>query len=175
MGCGASSGQPFKTRETITIKTFPLSIYQKELLKQTWKELQNNIVTLGNGIFYRLFKERPDLVTIFPTFGNVQDFEKIKNHPVLLGHPKNITYTFRAAIMLLDDTDAFITELETLGGKHEYELKTEHLNALGTAIMDQIEEILGNSCTLDVKNAWTDFYATIVKLMKQGFAKGAKT
>lgn len=78
--------------------------------------------------FYRLFKERPDLVTIFPTFGNVQDFEKIKNHPVLLGHPKNITYTFRAAIMLLDDTDAFITELETLGGKHEYELKTEHLN-----------------------------------------------
>ena len=77
---------------------------------------------------YRLFTKRPDLVTIFPAFGNVQDFEKIKNHPVLLGHPKNIAYTFRAAVISLEDMNVFINDLESLGAKHEYELKTDHLN-----------------------------------------------
>ena len=71
---------------------------------------------------------RPDLVTIFPAFGTVQDFEKIKNHPVLLGHPKNIAYTFRAAVISLDDTEVFINDLEILGAKHDYELKKDHLN-----------------------------------------------
>ena len=82
---------------------------------------------------------RPDLVTIFPAFGNVQDFEKIKNHPVLLGHPRNIAYTFRAAIISLDDTEVLINDLETLGAKHEYELKTDHLNVSCSAEEDFVK------------------------------------
>ena len=50
MGCGASS-QLSRDYETKT--TFPLSMYQKELLQETWKELEKSIVTLGNGSFYR--------------------------------------------------------------------------------------------------------------------------
>ena len=52
-------------------------------------------------------------------------------------------------------------------------IRINFLQALGTAIMEQIEEILGDHYSLDVKKAWTDFYDTIVKLMKQGFSKGS--
>ena len=50
MGCGASLEL---SRNYGAKTTFPLSMYQKELLQETWKELEKSIVALGNGSFYR--------------------------------------------------------------------------------------------------------------------------
>ena len=54
MGCTASLEAQGTSKKHVTIKTmFPLSMYQKLLLEDTWVELEKNILQLGNGIFYR--------------------------------------------------------------------------------------------------------------------------
>ena len=71
---------------------------------------------------------RPELITIFPGFGNVRNLEEIKNHPVLLGHSRNIVYTIRDAVSSINNADIFIDRMEQTGTKHEDELKTDPLN-----------------------------------------------
>eukprot|EP00112_Aurelia_sp_Birch-Aquarium-sp1_P006473 Seg1715.4 transcript_id=Seg1715.4/GoldUCD/mRNA.D3Y31 product=Neuroglobin protein_id=Seg1715.4/GoldUCD/D3Y31 len=177
MGCTASLEVPGSSKKHVSIKTtFPLSMYQKLLLEDTWVELEKNILQLGNGMFYRLFQLRPDLQSVFPEFGYIEDIEDIKKSPILSGHPRKLTFTVKEAVNCLNDADLFITKLEALGEKHvENNLKPDYLNALGIAFVGQIEECLGNQCTNDVKRAWADFYNFICKLMKQGLARRLAT
>ena len=71
---------------------------------------------------------RPELITIFPGFGNIRNLEEIKNHPVLIGHSRNVVYTIRDAVNSIDNADVFIDKMEETGTKHEDELQTDPLN-----------------------------------------------
>ncbi len=55
MGCGASldhAGSGAKKALMPTIN-FPLSMYQKSLLKYTWKEIDKDAAVFGSSVFYK--------------------------------------------------------------------------------------------------------------------------
>ena len=78
---------------------------------------------------FRLFQLRPDLLSVFPEFGFIENIEDINRIPILSGHPRKITFTVKEAVSCLNDADMFITKLEALGEKHvENNLKPDYLN-----------------------------------------------
>ncbi|XP_065051870.1 neuroglobin-like [Rhopilema esculentum] len=173
MGC-TSSMQIDDTAGTETgSKTmFPLSMYQKSLIQETWDTVEKDLLIFGTGIFHKLFKAKPELLSVFPEFGYLESIDEILQLPRLTGHPKKITQAIREAIKSLDDAENFMTKLEALGQKHvENSLRPDYLHALGDAFVQQVQEILRDDCTKDVQKAWRDFYNFICKLMKQGLAK----
>lgn len=179
MGCSASLRRPnegkldFLESDLVPTTMFPLSMYQKSLLKYTWEDLDKKAVKFGNEIFYRLFTEHPEMRTLFPEFFYLHDLEELRQMDRLTGHPKKIVSAIREAIQSLDDADVFIRNLEMLGEKHlENNLRPEYLSALGTAFSRSVQEVLGAAeYTKDVKRAWNDMYNFICKLLKCGLAK----
>ena len=78
---------------------------------------------------YRLFKLKPELISVFPEFGYLENIEEIKKMPRLAGHPKKIIQAIREAIKSLDDAENFVNKLEALGQKHvENSLRPDYLH-----------------------------------------------
>ena len=57
MGCTASQGAPAVQENgggnNEGKMMFPLSMYQKSLIQETWEDVEKELVTFGVGIFYR--------------------------------------------------------------------------------------------------------------------------
>eukprot|EP00794_Sanderia_malayensis_P017223 gene17223-18944_t len=126
--------------------SFPISEYDKYLLKSSWGMLANKQLRFGIGLFYRLFTLRPDIAPKFTEFGEMESAEELKTWTELKGHPKKLAYAFNLAISCLDDANDFITKIESLGEKHLRKLKSEDMQFL-ELLQDTDTAVLCVSCS----------------------------
>ena len=109
-------------------------------------------------IFYReLFERDPALRHLFQSDIEVQ--------------AKKLTEMLGALISLLDHGPALETELKAMGARHAaYGVTEAQYTTVKAALMSILEQILGDGFKGEVREAWTQLYAKVEKLMKQGAA-----
>ncbi len=114
--------------------------------------------SLAALVFYRrLFEAFP---SVRPLFKN--DIEE---------QAKKLTDMLASLISLLDRGGALMAELHEMGARHAtYGVKDAHYPAVGQALMEMLDEVLGKDFTPEVREAWSELYAAVVTAMRDGAA-----
>jgi hemoglobin-like flavoprotein len=104
-------------------------------------------------LFYaRLFELDPSLEAMFPS-----DMTDQRN---------KLMKTLTVAVAGLDDLDALVPVLQTLGRNHcNYNVKESMYATVGEALLWTLDKGLGDAFTPDVKDAWAAVYGIMAKTM----------
>ena len=133
---------------------------QKILVQQSFARVAP-IADQAAALFYgRLFELDPSVKPLFKT-----DLES---------QGRKLMQVLAMAVSGLDDLDALVPVVQTLGRKHvAYGVTDEHYDTVGSALLWTLEQGLGEGFTPEVKAAWTDVYSIIATTMKTAAAEVA--
>src|SRR5689334_5281829 len=74
-----------------------------------------------------------------------------------------------AAVGLLDRPDALVPVLRNLGGRHVgYGVRDHHYATVGAALIETLEQGLGDAFTPEVREAWVTLYGLVSRTMLEG-------
>ena len=134
--------------------------HQKELVQSTWKPVKEISDTAAELFYGKLFELDPELRPLFK--GDMK--EQGRKLMTMIG----------AAVNGLDNLGELTPAVEGLGRRHvTYNVKDEHYETVGAALIWTLGQGLGESFTEEVKEAWTIVYTTLADLMKGAAAEGA--
>jgi hemoglobin-like flavoprotein len=79
-----------------------------------------------------------------------------------------------AAVGLLDRPDALVPVLRNLGGRHVgYGVHDHHYATVGAALIETLEQGLGDAFTPEVREAWVTLYGVVSRTMMEGSVETA--
>ncbi len=109
-------------------------------------------------IFYtELFALDPSLKKIFPVDQAAMNSQKNKLRDMLV-----------AAVNGLSQIDKLVPVLQDLGKRHVgYQVKADHYDTVGTALIIALGKGLGPDFTPEVKSAWVETYTLMSNVMKK--------
>ncbi|MGM9490077.1 globin family protein [Ideonella sp. YS5] len=74
-----------------------------------------------------------------------------------------------AAVGLLERPDALVPVLRNLGGRHVgYGVRDHHYATVGAALIETLEQGLGDAFTPEVREAWVTLYGVVSRTMMEG-------
>jgi hemoglobin-like flavoprotein len=74
-----------------------------------------------------------------------------------------------AAVGLLDRPEALVPVLRNLGGRHvAYGVCDHHYATVGAALIETLEQGLGDAFTPEVREAWITLYGVVSRTMMEG-------
>jgi hemoglobin-like flavoprotein len=74
-----------------------------------------------------------------------------------------------AAVNLLDRPEALVPVLRNLGGRHVgYGVRDHHYATVGAALIETLEQGLGDAFTPDIREAWIALYGVVSRTMIEG-------
>ena len=74
-----------------------------------------------------------------------------------------------AAVGLLDRPEALVPVLRNLGGRHVgYGVRDHHYATVGAALIETLEQGLGDAFTPEVREAWVTLYGVVSRTMMEG-------
>ena len=131
-----------------------LTAEQIQLVQESWDHL-GPVADQAAGMFYRrLFELDPELEALFTGDMNKQG--------------KMLMSTLSMAVGSLTDLDKLVPALQSLGVKHvSYNVKPEHYETVGEALLWTLEQGLGNRWSEQVKDAWAATYGLVATTMKE--------
>lgn len=90
--------------------------------------------------------------------------------PALKKHAKGVISTVNTAVGMLEpDLDGLVAILKKLGRTHKiYGIVEAHYPVVGQALLETLNDALGEAFTPDVKAAWTEIYGVISSTMIAG-------
>lgn len=129
----------------------------KKLVQETWAQVVP-ISDKAAELFYgRLFELDPSLKFLFKGPIEVQG--------------KMLMKALDGAVGGLDDLDALVPVLTDLGKRHApYGVVDSDYDTVGAAFLWTLEQGLGEGFTDEVKDAWTEVYGVVAKVMKDAQA-----
>lgn len=126
---------------------------QKELVQSTWVPVQEISDTAASLFYNKLFELDPSLRPLFK--GDIT--EQGRKLMTMIG----------AAVKGLDNLGELTPVVKGLGKRHvNYNVKDEHYETVGAALLWTLDQGLGEKFTAEVKEAWTIVYTTLADLMK---------
>lgn len=126
---------------------------QKELVQSTWVPVQEISDTAASLFYNKLFELDPSLRPLFK--GDIT--EQGRKLMTMIG----------AAVKGLDNLGELTPVVKGLGKRHvNYNVKDEHYETVGSALLWTLDQGLGEKFTAEVKEAWTIVYTTLADLMK---------
>lgn len=133
----------------------PLTEKQKILVQESWTKVVP-IADTAAGIFYaRLFELDP---AVKPMFADADMKEQGRKLMQMIG----------TAVRGLDTLGELVPAVQALGKRHVgYGVKAEHYDTVGTALLDTLDQGLGDDFTPDTREAWTITYTTLASVMKE--------
>ena len=77
----------------------------------------------------------------------------------------------RTVTTSLDAPESVVPMLAEMGQRHaNYGVVGEHYDLLGSALLETFADVLGKDFTAGARDAWSEAYAWIAQIMKQGAA-----
>jgi hemoglobin-like flavoprotein len=74
-----------------------------------------------------------------------------------------------AAVNLLERPEALVPVLRSLGGRHVgYGVRDHHYATVGAALIETLEQGLGDAFTPETREAWLTLYALVSRTMMEG-------
>jgi nitric oxide dioxygenase len=122
-----------------------------EIVKATLPAVQQHGEAITRRFYQRLFESHPELQNVFNM-----------THQKTGHQPKALADAVYAAAANIEDMSAIMPALERIGQKHRsMQIKPEQYPIVGENLLRAIKEILGDSATEEVIDAWADAYEVI--------------
>ncbi|KAL0267060.1 UNVERIFIED_CONTAM: hypothetical protein PYX00_009428 [Menopon gallinae] len=142
-----------------------LTSRQKDLLTETWKELESNIAKVGVITFVSLFETHPDVQQSFMSFNGV-DIEDLKHSKQLRAHALRVMAFVQKAVARLHEPEKLETLLKELGKKHvSYGAKQKYVELVGPQFILAIKPSLEKQWDDELHEAWTHLFKIIEYVM----------
>ena len=105
------------------------------------------------AVFYRrLFHLDPHLRALFPSD--------------LSGQRRNLMQTLTVVVRNLDRLEGIVPAVEALGRRHAgYRVRRDDYETVGAALLDTLQEALGEVFTPEVRGAWATAYGILASVM----------
>jgi hemoglobin-like flavoprotein len=116
--------------------------------------------TAANLFYGRLFEIAPQVRALFP-----EDMAEQK---------QKLMAMLGLAVANLAHPETVVPALQDLGRKHvAYGTQAAHYEPVGAALLWTLEQGLGPDFTPEVREAWTETYALVARVMQQAAAEAA--
>ncbi|XP_063425496.1 cytoglobin-2-like [Mytilus trossulus] len=151
----------------VEVQTPPINDHQKQLLRETWSVVKEDIAKVGVVTFMRLFDKFPDVQDLFVPFRGLSS-DELRTNIKLREHGLRVMGTIEKCIARLDKPEKLETLMSDLGQKHIiFDTKIQYFDLIIPQLLHALEPILGDQWTPDVEDTWSDFLKYITALMKQ--------
>ena len=135
---------------------------QKRLIKETWSKVVPIADTAAELFYNRLFEIDPSTRPLF----------RVTN---MAEQRKKLVWTLSAALQSLDNLEALIPVIETMGRRHRgYGVVDAHYASVGAALLWTLEKGLGQAWTPQAAAAWTQLYGVLSSTMQRAANEPAK-
>lgn len=132
---------------------------QKQLVKDSWAQVLPIKDTAAELFYGRLFEVYPEVQPMFK--GDMKE------------QGQKLMAMLNTAVRGLDDLEALVEPLKTLGAKHKgYGVGPADYDKVADAFLWTLDKGLGDAFTDDVKNAWIVTYTTVAGVMIDGAGYG---
>ena len=127
---------------------------QITMVQESFKKVAPISATAADLFYDRLFEVAPEVRQLFP-----DDMTQQK---------KLLMSMLATAVTNLHRAEAILPAVRDLGRRHVgYNVKDEHYDIVGGALLWTLEKGLADDFTPDVKAAWADAYGLLAGIMKE--------
>jgi hemoglobin-like flavoprotein len=129
--------------------------HQIDLVRNSFA-LVKPIASQAAALFYaNLFERDPDLRSLF--HGNMAE------------QGERLMSMIGTAVGMLDRSATLVPALRMLGARHAgYGVEVQHYDSVGSALLQTLEQGLGEAFTPEVRAAWARLYGVIARAMLEG-------
>ncbi|MFD1140680.1 NO-inducible flavohemoprotein [Larkinella insperata] len=128
---------------------------QKQLIKATVPVLRESGVALTSHFYRRMFSFNPELKNVFNQGNQQNGRQQTALAMAVLAYAEHI-----------DNPAVLLPVLEHIGHKHtSLDIRPEHYAIVGRHLMASIAEVLGESATPELLEAWRNAYQALADLM----------
>jgi hemoglobin-like flavoprotein len=125
---------------------------QIQLVRASFAAVKRKVLEPGAVFYDNLFAADPALRRLF--------------HGSIAHQGERLMTMIGSALALLDCPDTLLPVLRQLGARHAgYGVKESHYATVGGALIQTLEQGLGDAFTDDVRQAWVDLYGVISSTM----------
>ena len=83
-----------------------------------------------------------------------------------------LIHTLTLVVETVDDTDRLLPALAALGKRHAgYGIDDRHFDGVGDALLWALSDVLGDTFTSEVRDAWARAYALIASVMRRALER----
>ncbi|XP_029531165.1 neuroglobin-like [Oncorhynchus nerka] len=171
MGCAISGLAPKTLGETKTEEDVAhLNEKQIQMIKESWKVIQEDIAKVGIIMFVRLFETHPECKDVFFLFRDVEDLEMLRTSRELRSHGLRVMSFIEKSVARLDQLDRLDVLGVELGMSHyHYNAPPKYYSYVGAEFICAVQPILKERWTPELEEAWKTLFLYLSRLMKQGY------
>ncbi|XP_039624204.1 x globin [Polypterus senegalus] len=154
---------------------FPLSEAQKELIRESWTILHQDIARVGIIMFIRLFETHPECKDVFFIFREIDDLQELKMSKELQAHGLRVMSFIEKSVARLSQEDKLEQIAFDLGRSHcRYNAPPKYYEYVGVQFISAVKPILRDHWTQDVEEAWESLFSYLTRVMKRGYYEEEK-
>ncbi|KAL7861823.1 hypothetical protein SRHO_G00132640 [Serrasalmus rhombeus] len=143
---------------------------QIDMIKVSWKVIQEDIAKVGIIMFVRLFETHPECKDVFFLFRDVEDLERLRTSKELRAHGLRVMSFIEKSVARLDQLERLDMLAVELGKSHyRYNAPPKYYAYVGTEFICAVRPILKEKWTPELEKAWKTLFQYITRLMRQGY------
>ncbi|XP_069043866.1 cytoglobin-1-like isoform X2 [Lepisosteus oculatus] len=163
---GGARGPGFRLKS----EPVPLTESQKDLIRESWKVVHQDIARLGIIMFIRLFETHPECKDVFFIFREIDDLQELKMSKELQAHGLRVMSFIEKSVARLAQEDKLEQIALELGKCHcRYNAPPKYYEYVGVQFISAVKPILKDSWSPQVEQAWESLFAYLAAVMKRGY------
>uniref|UniRef100_A0A8C2L7S4 X globin n=1 Tax=Cyprinus carpio TaxID=7962 RepID=A0A8C2L7S4_CYPCA len=174
MGCAISgSGLASRTaenRNTEDEAPARLTPDHIQLIKESWKVIQEDIAKVGIIMFVRLFETHPECKDVFFLFRDVEALERLRTSRELRAHGLRVMSFIEKSVARLDQLERLETLARELGKSHfRYNAPPKYYGYVGAEFICAVRPVLKDRWTSELEQAWKTLFQYVTGIMKDAY------
>ncbi|XP_032355752.1 x globin [Etheostoma spectabile] len=143
---------------------------QIQMIKESWKVIQDDIAKVGIIMFVRLFETHPECKDVFFLFRDVEDLERLRTSRELRAHGLRVMSLIEKSVARLDQLERLEALALELGKSHyHYNAPPKYYSYVGAEFICAVQPILKERWTAELEEAWKTMFQLVTSLMKHGY------
>lgn len=131
-----------------------LSEQTREIIKQTVPVLEQHGTVITKTFYGNMLRDNKELLNYFNRVNQAKGDQ-----------PSALATTILAAAKNIDDLSVILPHVKQIAHKHRaLQIMPEHYPIVGENLLKAIKEVLGDSATPEIINAWAEAYGTIAEI-----------
>ncbi|KAJ8409038.1 hypothetical protein AAFF_G00240590 [Aldrovandia affinis] len=174
MGCAISGlslvAKPAGDIRDEDVAVVNLTLQQIEMIKESWKVIQEDIAKVGIIMFVRLFETHPECKDVFFLFRDVEDLERLRTNKELRAHGLRVMSFIEKSVARLDQLERLDQLALDLGrGHYRYNAPPKYYGYIGVEFIRAVQPILKERWTDEMEEAWKALFQYVTRIMKKGY------
>ncbi|XP_036406503.1 cytoglobin-2-like [Megalops cyprinoides] len=143
---------------------------QIDMIKESWKVIQEDIAKVGIIMFVRLFETHPECKDVFFLFRDVEDLERLRTSRELRAHGLRVMSFIEKTVARLDQPERLDQLALDLGkGHYRYNAPPKYYGYVGVEFIRAVQPILKEKWTDELEEAWKALFLYVTRIMKKGY------